>query len=109
MDKRRKNEPNIWVTPGVFSGSPEIEEAVGKINAPKQTESTPGGDDTHNLRDKVEQLNQQVRQLQESLEAWEQRWQTLEEESKKERQYLYQVVLSLKKEWERERHEHRHH
>jgi predicted RNase H-like nuclease (RuvC/YqgF family) len=109
MDKRKKNEPNIWVTPGVFSGSSDIEEAVGKINTLKQTESTPGSDDTQYLRDKMEQMNQQITQLQESLEAWELRWQALEEESKRERQYLYQVVLSLKKEWERERHEHRHH
>lgn len=58
--------------------------------------------------EQLEKLEQEVAALKESLAAWEKRWKKAEEEQAKERQYLYQVVLSLKKEWESERNEHRH-
>lgn len=58
--------------------------------------------------EQLEKLEQEVAALKESLAAWEKRWKKFEEEQAKERQYLYQVVLSLKKEWESERNEHRH-
>ncbi|MGM0711658.1 hypothetical protein [Brevibacillus parabrevis] len=58
--------------------------------------------------EQLEKLEQEVAALKESLAAWEKRWKKAEEEQSKERQHLYQVVLSLKKEWESERNEHRH-
>ncbi|MFS0555596.1 hypothetical protein [Brevibacillus sp. 179-C9.3 HS] len=59
--------------------------------------------------DQVQKLEQEVRELREALAAWEERWKKLEENHMKEIQYLYRVVLSLKKEWEIERNEHRDH
>lgn len=109
MEKRRKNDSSLWLTPGVFSGSYEIEEAVGKINEVKQEEWTVRFDESFLLKEKLEQVKQEVAQLQEAVAMWEQRCQLMEEENRKERQYLYQVVLSLKREWERERNAHSDH
>ncbi|WP_312108540.1 hypothetical protein [Brevibacillus reuszeri] len=58
--------------------------------------------------DELRSLEQEVATLKEEVTAWEKRWKEAEESQKKEMQYLYQVVLSLKKEWEIERNEHRH-
>lgn len=106
MEKRRKTDHSLWVTPGVFSGSYEVEEAVGKINTVKQEEWTVRFDDSFLIKEKLEQLQQEVAQLQVAGSQWEKRCLMMEEENRKERQYLYQVVLSLKKEWEQERNEH---
>nr|WP_207145750.1 hypothetical protein [Brevibacillus brevis] len=57
--------------------------------------------------EQVHQLEQEVMELKEALASWEERWEKLEENHSKQLQYLYQVVLSLKKEWEIERNEHR--
>lgn len=61
------------------------------------------------LRDQVEKLEQAVASLKEEVATWEQRFKQWEEKQAKELQYLYQVVLALKKEWESERNEDRHH
>ncbi|MGG1659703.1 hypothetical protein [Brevibacillus sp. NRS-1366] len=58
--------------------------------------------------EELQKLEQEVAALKETIAAWENRWKELEGNQKKEMQYLYQVVLSLKKEWEIERNEHRH-
>ena len=58
--------------------------------------------------EELENLEREVASLKEELASWENRWKEFEESQKKEMQYLYQVVLSLKKEWEIERNEHRH-
>ncbi|MFD2371718.1 hypothetical protein ACFSO0_17485 [Brevibacillus sp. GCM10020057] len=61
------------------------------------------------LRDQVEKLELAVAALKEEIASWESRFKQLEEKQAKELQYLYQVVLALKKEWESERNEDRHH
>ncbi|WNC17305.1 hypothetical protein [Brevibacillus brevis] len=61
------------------------------------------------IRDQVEKLELEMTELKRQLAAWEQRFREIEEKQTKELQYLYQVVLALKKEWESERNEDRHH
>lgn len=61
------------------------------------------------IRDHVEKLELEMTELKRQLSAWEQRFREIEEKQTKELQYLYQVVLALKKEWESERNEDRHH
>ncbi|QRG69958.1 hypothetical protein [Brevibacillus choshinensis] len=61
------------------------------------------------LRDQVEKLELEITAVKEQLVSWEKRFKALEEAQTKELQYLYQVVLALKKEWENERNEDRHH
>ncbi len=61
------------------------------------------------LRDQVEKLELEITAVKEQLASWEKRFKALEEAQAKELQYLYQVVLALKKEWENERNEDRHH
>lgn len=61
------------------------------------------------IRDHVEKLEMEMTSLKEELASWEKRFRELEEAQTKELQYLYQVVLALKKEWENERNEDRHH
>lgn len=61
------------------------------------------------IRDHVEKLELEISSLKEQLTSWEKRFRELEETQTKEIQYLYQVVLALKKEWENERNEDRHH
>ncbi|MDF2679889.1 MAG: hypothetical protein K0R47_1079 [Brevibacillus sp.] len=61
------------------------------------------------IRDHVEKLDLEIASLKEQLTSWEKRFRDLEEAQTKEIQYLYQVVLALKKEWENERNEDRHH
>lgn len=61
------------------------------------------------LRDHVEKLELEIASLKEEVASWEKRLKEFEEKQAKEHQYLYQVVLALKKEWERERNEDRHH
>ncbi|GAA4708710.1 hypothetical protein [Brevibacillus fulvus] len=106
MEKRRKSDA-LWVTPGVFSGSLKIEEAVGRISSVSQLDWNPKPVEDSQLKSQIEMLAQQIQQLQAQLAEWEQRWAMMKEEQNKERQYLYQVVLSLKQEWETERSVHR--
>lgn len=61
------------------------------------------------ISDHVEKLEVEIASLKEELSAWEERFKELQETQTKELQYLYQVVLALKKEWENERNEDRHH
>jgi len=61
------------------------------------------------LRDQVEKLELAITTLKEEVASWENRFKQMEEKQDKELQYLYQVVLALKKEWESERNEDRHH
>lgn len=118
MEKRKKWDLPHWVTPGVFSGNFVVDEAVERISSVKPTEKSTEkpmekmieirtqNDPT--LLEQVEKLELELTALKEELASWEKRMKELEEEQGKERQYLYQVVLSLKKEWESERNEHRH-
>nr|WP_217444714.1 hypothetical protein [Brevibacillus sp. HB1.2] len=127
-----------WVTPGVFSGSYVVDEAVQRISIVKANEKQEE-EVTENVQElvvkttveqpkelvleptfeiimretdevvveQVHKLEQEVMELKEALASWEERWEKLEENHTKQLQYLYQVVLSLKKEWEIERNEHR--
>lgn len=109
MEKRKKAEGNHWITPipGVFSGQFVVEEAVERVTSMKredfQTSEGSAG------RMQTEQFQQQLDALKEAVARWEERFEKLQEEQKREREYLYQVVLSLKQEWERERNENRDH
>nr|WP_206768169.1 hypothetical protein [Brevibacillus formosus] len=127
-----------WVTPGVFSGSYVVDEAVQRISIVKANEKQEeeGTEDVQELVvnttveqpkelvleptfeiimretdeavvEQVHKLEQEVMELKEALALWEERWEKLEGNHTKQLQYLYQVVLSLKKEWELERNEHR--
>jgi hypothetical protein len=131
VEKRKRGEPPHWVMPGVFSGHVIIEEAVERVTSVKLPELLPFEGPASKERieqpeeplwkerieqpeeplwkERIEQLEAQVAALRESLAAWEERFKALEAEQKRECEYLYQVVLSLKKEWEKERDEHRHH
>nr|WP_285860424.1 hypothetical protein [Brevibacillus sp. MER 51] len=127
-----------WVTPGVFSGSYVVDEAVQRISIVKANEKQEE-EVTENVQElvvnttaeqpkelvleptfeiimretdeavveQVHKFEQEVMELKEALASWEERWEKLEENHTKQLQYLYQVVLSLKKEWEIERNEHR--
>jgi flagellar motility protein MotE (MotC chaperone) len=119
VEKRKRGEPPHWVMPGVFSGHVIIEEAVERVTSVKLPELLPFEGPASKERieqpeeplwkERIEQLEAQVAALRESLAAWEERFKALEAAQKRECEYLYQVVLSLKKEWEKERDEHRHH
>lgn len=109
MERRKKGDNGQWVTPGVFSGSFVVEEAVEKTNTVRQCEQPLPAVEEQQLQMKMEQLETQLTDLREALVSSEDRWKRMEADFKKEREYLYQVVLSLKKEWENERNEHRHH
>lgn len=116
MEKRKKWELPHWVTPGVFSGHYVAEEAVERISSAKSIEISVPVPQAGDKKEEYEALRQQVNKLQEELQevkallaGWEKRCQELEIEQAKERQHLYQVVLTLKQEWENERNEHRHH
>lgn len=154
MDKRKKWDASHWVTPGVFSGSYVVDEAVQRVTIVKAyekqeedsletiqelvlntseaepselvleielepepaTEPEPEPEAVlemvveepdDGVFEQVQKLEQEVLELREALASWEERWSKLEAGNAKEMQYLYQVVLSLKKEWENERNEHR--
>jgi len=108
MDKKRKTEPILWLTPGVFSGPVEAKEAIGRIREPDHPAEESPQADLRLAREQLTRLEEQVRQLQDALQSQDQRMEKLLEEQRKEREHLYQVVLSLKKEWEMERDAHRH-
>ncbi|MED1800052.1 hypothetical protein [Brevibacillus porteri] len=138
MEKRKKWDLSHWVTPGVFSGSYVVDEAVQRISIVKANEKQEE-EVTESVQElvvkttveqpkelvleptfeiimretdevvveQVHKLEQEVMELKEALASWEERWEKLEGNHTKQLQYLYQVVLSLKKEWEIERNEHR--
>jgi flagellar motility protein MotE (MotC chaperone) len=119
VEKRKRGEPPHWVMPGVFSGHVIVEEAVERVTSVKLPELLPFEGQAPNeqvkqpeeptWKERIEQLEAQVAELKQSLAAWEERFKALEAEQKRDCEYLYQVVLSLKKEWEKERDEHRDH
>lgn len=114
MEKRKKWDLPHWVTPGVFSGNFVVDEAVERTSSvnlsgkPLETTIEIRTQTDPILREQVEKLELEIATLREQLASWEKRMKQLEEEQSKERQHLYQVVLSLKKEWESQRNEHRH-
>jgi len=108
MEKRKRLETSHWVTPGVFSGHYTVEEAVERITTVKQTEQTAQKADDVAWKERLLLLESRLTEVTEALAEWEKRWKQMEQVNQKERQYLYQVVLSLKQEWERARDEHRH-
>ena len=142
MEKRKKGDLPHWVTPGVFSGTYVVDEAVERISIVKPVEKLPEAEIKVTVQEgeakleaapetkpelvleptfeiimretdvatseELQNLEQEVASLKETVAAWEKKWKEAEESQKKEMQYLYQVVLSLKKEWEIERNEHRH-
>ncbi|WP_139489115.1 hypothetical protein [Brevibacillus dissolubilis] len=57
----------------------------------------------HDLHTQVAHLSTQVADLQKRLADCEGRFAAFQKEAEKEREYLYQVVLSLKREWEANR------
>lgn len=129
MEKRRKWDLPHWVTPGVFSGNFVVDEAVERISIVKpmekqaeqsidqETEAKMERRTDHLMLEQTEterkeyreKLEQEIQSLKEAIASWEERFKQLEKEQTKQLQYLYQVVLSLKKEWESERNEHRDH
>ncbi|MFY0545508.1 hypothetical protein [Brevibacillus sp. H7] len=108
MEKRKRMDQSHWVTPGVFSGSYTVEEAVERITSTKQMESINHTTDDSVWKERLELLESRLTELTHTLSSMEKHWKSMEEENKKERQHLYHVVLSLKKEWEKERDAHRH-
>ncbi|WP_400163736.1 hypothetical protein ACAF76_011745 [Brevibacillus sp. TJ4] len=116
MEKRKKWEVQHWITPGVFSGHYVAEEAVERISTAQSLEISVPIPQANEKKEELEALRQQVhtlqaelREVKELLDRWEKKSAELEAEHAKERQHLYQVVLSLKQEWEKERNEDRDH
>jgi len=126
MEKRKKWDLPHWVTPGVFSGKYVVDEAVERITSFKPMEITlqkPSSSEKQEdeackeemkqveekLMEQIQQLEVKLNEAKEQFAAAEKRWQAAEETQAKERQHLYQVVLSLKKEWENERNANRDH
>jgi len=126
MEKRKKWDLPHWVTPGVFSGNYVVDEAVERITSFKPMEFTlqkPSGSEKQSdenlteavkqveerLTERIRELEQKLIEVKEQAAAMEKHWKAAEEAQAKERQHLYQVVLSLKKEWENERNAHRDH
>ncbi|USG63462.1 hypothetical protein NDK47_14880 [Brevibacillus ruminantium] len=110
MDKRKKGEGSHWITPipGLFSGEIMVEEAVERVTSIKREEVVMTTDGAQ-WRLRAEEMQQELAALKEKVTRWEEQFKALQDEQKREREYLYQVVLSLKQEWERERSENRDH
>ncbi|CFJ34045.1 Uncharacterised protein [Mycobacterium tuberculosis] len=115
MEKKKKWDLPHWVTPGVFSGQYVVDEAVERITCLKPVEMNLQKPQVvekkveENLKEQIQRLELELKEVKEQLAGWEKRSLEAEEAQTKERQHLYQVVLSLKKEWENERHAHRDH
>jgi hypothetical protein len=123
MEKRKKWDLPHWVTPGVFSGEFVVDQAVERITSVKQMEinlQTPQVVEQQEdeslkeplnepLKEQIAQLELELKEVKDQLASWEKRYTDAEEAQAKERQYLYQVVLSLKQEWENERNARRDH
>ncbi|MEJ8544815.1 hypothetical protein [Brevibacillus borstelensis] len=107
MEKRKKGENTHWIMPGVFSGEFVVEEAVERVQLKKQEDHRAVVEAL--WREQSAEIQHELAAIKEELTRWEERFKALQEEQKREREYLYQVVLSLKQEWERERNENRHH
>ncbi len=108
MDRKKRPEQPCWITSGLFDGMFEVQEAVGQIDYVKKSVRTHAEADPE-LVSRLEALEGRVEQLARELAAWAKNWQTFQEAGTRDREHLYQVVLSLKKEWEAGRDEHRDH
>jgi dynactin complex subunit len=105
MEKRRRNEPVHWVTPGVFTGTIHVQETLEQEcvnNLPVRAREETA------LTQKIQALEEEMQTLKNQLQELEKKWAQFVKNNQREREHLYQVVLSLKKEWEMERDEHRH-
>ncbi|GED52680.1 hypothetical protein EDM54_17585 [Brevibacillus borstelensis] len=107
MEKRKKGETTHWIMPGVFSGEFVVDEAVERVQLKKLGDQRDAAEAL--WKERAEEIQKELAALKEAVSRWEERFKVLQEEQKREREYLYQVVLSLKQEWERERNENRHH
>ncbi|NGQ97305.1 hypothetical protein G3578_19390 [Brevibacillus sp. SYP-B805] len=105
MEKRRKSEKPHWVTPGVFSGAVQTQERLGQEPV---SHALAQAEEQSELIGKITSLEQDMQTLQRQLQEWEKKWAHFVKASQRDREHLYQVVLSLKKEWEMERDENRH-
>lgn len=94
MERMRKAEKSRWITPGVFSGGFELAEAVGQLEYVKKQ--------THEdlTRTQLEELSAQVNDCKRRLEVLRKDIQEQIAHLSREREYLYHVVMSLKREWE---------
>jgi len=105
MDKRKRSEQHAhWITPGVFSGRIQVQEAIGKTTAIHKEEQTERAEEPTTASFPPE-AEEQIKSLQLELAEWKKRVQQLEQKFAKERDYLYQLVLLLKREWEEYRNE----
>ncbi|MBO8162951.1 MAG: hypothetical protein H0Z34_04410 [Brevibacillus sp.] len=98
MARQKHSQTGYWITPGVFRGSFEVEHAVGQTAFVKKM---PEEETTQEER--IRRMEEQLQQVCSELERYQQEWEQFQEEMEKEREHLYQVVLSLKKEWESRR------
>ncbi len=105
MDKRKRNDNMLWMTPGVFSGSAKLQDLVEHVSITRQATEKESNPASHK---KIAELADQVKSLELQVKELEQRWSQFVRESQQEREHLYRIVLLLKKEWELERDEHRH-
>lgn len=113
MEERKRGYAAHWTTPDVFCG--EIQHAVGQSNYVKRLfEAEPTNPTAELLDTKVEtlqteindmhfllsQMKELVERQQAKIDSLTEFIRELEAHQAKERSHLYQVVLSLKQEWE---------
>lgn len=105
MEDRKKSNGTQRFTPDVFCG--DIREAVGQYNFVKRVEKVVPSNKVEDLVEEMKNFQEEVRALRNELFLRDQEIQRLREcineiisDNSKERTHLYQVVLSLKKEWE---------
>lgn len=90
---KKPHQSAHWVQPGVLRGY--IRETNGQHHYIKRAVlEWPATDE------KWQKLEHEVEQLRSDIDTAQQKWNEVLEEIKREREYLYQVVLTLKKEWE---------
>ncbi|MGC5328363.1 hypothetical protein [Brevibacillus sp. SYSU BS000544] len=105
MEDRKKHSLSHRLAPDVFCG--EIREAVGQYNYVKRVEKAVSHGKLEDFMEVVKNYTEEVRTLRNELLIRDQEIQRLRDSiqeiisnNSKERAHLYQVVLSLKKEWE---------
>lgn len=120
MEKRRRSGVTHWITPGVFRGevAVNVDDAIGQMiySAPKDSitkdEANHPTFQTKRLISLAEEwlaettdVKETIHHLQEQVEEYSQRICELETQCKRDREFLHQLVLALKREWEEYRNE----
>lgn len=113
MEERKRQIVSHWITPDVFIG--EVQYAVGQSNyvkrvveiEPPEPSTEPADVKWQELINELEELKKTISQLetyvmeqQAVMDSLKKYVRGVEETQAKERAHLYQVVLSLKQEWE---------